>query len=133
MKKNNPVKAVTERKTFTDNTYSLAKALYFIDLARQYFEDVQISTSGEIKMIFSHYIQKCNWILSNLKDRLSPANREILVKELETSLDINAIIDKVVRLDNKQRAFIEDIIDGMIRGEEVVVVDDKNQENAKSN
>ena len=128
MKKNTYQKVVKERKTFTDNTYSLAKALHFIDLAKQYFEDVQLGTTGEIKMIFNHYIQKCDWIIHNLKDRLSPENREILAKELEGSLDINAIMDKVIHLDNKQKAFIEDIIDGMIRGEEVIVVDDKKEQ-----
>jgi flagellin-specific chaperone FliS len=128
MKKNTYQKVSTEKKTFTDNTYSLAKALHFIDLAKQYFEDVQLGTNGEVKMIFSLYIQKCDWIIRNLKDRLSPENREILAKELEGSLDINAIMDKVIHLDGKQKSFIEDIIDGMIRGEEVIIVDDKKEQ-----
>ena len=125
MKKNTHKGVVKETRTFTDNTYSLAKALHFIDLAKQYFEDVRLGTSGDIKMIFSLYIQKCDWIIHNLKDRLSPENREVLAKELEGSLDINAIMDKVIHLDNKQKAFVEEIIDGMIRGEEVIIVDDK--------
>jgi flagellin-specific chaperone FliS len=128
MKKNTYQKVSTEKKTFTDNTYSLAKALHFIDLAKQYFEDVQLGTNGEVKMIFSLYIQKCDWIIRNLKDRLSPENREILAKELETSIDINAIMDKVIHLDGKQKSFIEDIIDGMIRGEEIIIVDDKKEQ-----
>ena len=76
-------------------------------------------------MIFNQYIQKCQWIISNLKDRLSKENREILAKELEDSLSIDAISDKVVLLDNKKRAFIEDLLDSMIRGEEVIMIKDE--------
>ncbi len=125
MKKKKIQRVASETQSFTDSTYSLAKAIHFVDLARQYFEDVQLGTSKDVKLIFSQYINKCNWIIQNLKDRLSLENREMLAKELEGSLDINAIMDKVIRLDNKQRLFIEDIIDSMVRGEEVIVVDDK--------
>ncbi len=125
MKKKKIQRVASETQSFTDSTYSLAKAIHFVDLARQYFEDVQLGTSKDVKLIFSQYINKCNWIIQNLKDRLSLENREMLAKELEGSLYINAIMDKVIRLDNKQRLFIEDIIDSMVRGEEVIVVDDK--------
>lgn len=125
MKKSKQKETVTKTNSFTDSTYSLAKALHFIDLARQYFEDVQFSTEKDIKTIFNQYIQKCNWIIFDVKSRLSNENRELLAKELEGSLDINAIMDKVIHLDNKQKAFIEDIIDSMRKGEEVIIVDDK--------
>ena len=125
MKKSKKVETTTQTNSFVDSTYSLAKALHFIDLARQYFEDVQLGTNRDIKTIFSQYINKCNWIIFDLKNRLSQENREVLAKELEQSLDINAIMDKVIHLDNKQKAFIEDIIDSMRKGEEVVIVDDK--------
>ena len=77
-------------------------------------------------MIFSQYIHKCNFIISNVKDRLSDENREILAKELEDSLSFDAIADKIIRLRVDQRTFIEDILDSMIRGEEVIISDDKN-------
>jgi flagellin-specific chaperone FliS len=125
MKKSKKVETTTQTNSFVDSTYSLAKALHFIDLARQYFEDVQLGTNRDVKTIFSQYINKCNWIIFDLKNRLSQENRENLAKELEQSLDINAIMDKVIHLDNKQKAFIEDIIDAMRKGEEVIIVDDK--------
>lgn len=107
-----------ERKTFMDTTYSLAKALHFLYLAKQYFEDVQMNHSNDVKQIFKQYIQKCDWILFDLKNRLSQENREILAKQLEGSLDINAVLDKVVRLDNKQVLFVEDILDAIIKGQD---------------
>jgi flagellin-specific chaperone FliS len=123
--KSNQTKVAKERKTFMDNTYSLAKSLHFIYLAKQYLEDVRRELDGEIKMVFNQYVQKCEWIILDLKSRLSDENREILAQELEGSIDINAIMDKVIHLDNKQKSFVEDIIDAMNKGEEVIIVDDK--------
>lgn len=122
-----PVQAIKERKTFMDNTYSLAKSLHFINLAKQYLEDVQMLTNAEIKYVFKQYIQKCDWILSDLKNRLSQENRENLAKELDGSLDINAVMDKLVRLDNNQILFIESVIDAMIKGDDFNV-EYKNEE-----
>lgn len=127
--KSKHTKIVKERRTFMDNTYSLAKSLHFVYLAKQYLEDVRRELDGEIKMVFNQYIQKCEWIILDLKSRLSDENREILAQELEGSIDINAIMDKVIHLDNKQKVFVEDIIDAMIKGEEVIIVDDKKQAN----
>jgi flagellin-specific chaperone FliS len=114
-----------KKEKFTDNTFSVAKALHHISIAQQYFEDVRLGSSLDVKMIFNQYIQKCQWIISNLKDRLSAENREILAKELEDSLSVDAIADKVILLDNKKRAFVEDLIDSIIRGEEVTIIDEK--------
>lgn len=116
-----PFDVVQERKTFMDNTFSLAKSLHFINLAKQYLDDVRRGTNGEVKLIFNQYIQKCDWILGDLKNRLNQQSREALAKELEGSLDMDAIMDKVIHLDNQQIAFIETVIDALIKGEEVIV------------
>jgi hypothetical protein len=116
--KSKSVQVVKERKTFMDNTYSLAKALHLINLSKQYFEDVKRDVDGEIKAVFNQYIHKCDWILLDLKNRLSQENREILAKELDGSLDMNAIMDKLIHLDNRQVLFLEDVIDAMINGKD---------------
>ena len=115
------------KEIFSDNTYSLAKALHHINLSKQYFEDVRYGTKGEVKAIFNQYIQKCDWTISDVKSRLSNENRELLAKELEDSLSLDAIMDKLIHLDVKQKEFIEDLITSMINGEEVIIVDDKNK------
>jgi hypothetical protein len=116
-----------KKERFTDNTFSVAKGLHHTHIAKQYFEDVRMTASRDVKFIFNQYIQKCEWIISNLKDRLSPENREILAKELEDSISVDAIADKVILLDNKARGFVEDIIDSLIKGEEVVIVDENKE------
>jgi hypothetical protein len=126
--KSKSMQTVKERKTFMDNTYSLAKSMHLINLAKQYLEDVRREVNGDVKIIFNQYVQKCEWILFDLKNRLSQENREILNKELEGSFDMDAIFDKVIRLDNKQIAFIESIMDALIKGEEIIV-EHKNESN----
>jgi len=107
---------------FTDNTYSLAKGLHHINLAKMYFDDIRTGTSGEVKNVFNQYILRCDWIMDNMKCRLTDENRETLKKELADSISFEAINDKLIRLDNSQRAFIENIIDAIINGEEVKII-----------
>lgn len=114
-----------DKQTFTDNTYSLAKGIHHINIAKQYFEDVRFSTTKEVKAIFNLYVQKCDWIIDNMKHRMNKENREVLEKELEDSLSFDAINDKLIYLDNDQRAFVEELLDAMIRGEEIKMIDEK--------
>jgi len=111
------------KERFSDNTYSLAKGLHHINLGKMYFEDLRLGTTGEIKSIFNHYILKCDWIMSNLQNRLTDENRAILKKELEDSISFEAINDKLILLNNEQRAFLENLIDALVKGEEVKIID----------
>ena len=113
------------KQSFSDNTYSLAKSLHHIHLAKQYFEDVRCGTNGDIKAIFNQYIQKCDWIISNVKDRLPQENRIALSSELEGSIDIEAIMDKLIHLDSKQKIFIESLINSLLKGEEIIITENK--------
>lgn len=112
---------------FTDNSYSLAKGLHHANIAKMYFDDIRTGASGDIKNIFNQYIQKCDWIIDSIKCRLTNENREALKKELENSISFEAINDQLIRLDEKQRAFIEKIITAMAAGEEVKIVDSTNE------
>lgn len=112
---------MNKKESFADNTYSLAKGMHHINIAKQYFEDVRLGTSGEVKMVFNQYIQKCDWIMDNLKHRLTEENRKNLEAELNDSISFEAINDKLVRLDSNQRLLLESIIDSLIKGEEIKV------------
>ena len=117
----------TEKQHFVDSTYSLAKSLHHINNAREYFYDVSRDCSGMIKHIFNGYINKCDFIINGIKDRLGAESVEILKKELGDSFVIEAINDKIMHLTSEQREVIETLIDSMIKGEKVVFVDDKKE------
>lgn len=102
-------------ENFSDNTYSLAKALHHVTIASIYFEDVKRGSSGSLKDLFNSYVIKCQYILNNIHDRLSLENREILKKELSDSFTIEAIHDKLVYLDDTHRADVENYIDNIIK------------------
>lgn len=110
------------RESFSDNTYSLAKSLHHINIAKQFLEDLKIGTTGEVKLLFNQYIQKCEWILNDMKSRLNDESRKVLSKELEDSLAFDSINDKLIYLDNEQRSIIEDVISGMIKGQEIKII-----------
>jgi hypothetical protein len=114
------------KESFADSTYSLAKGLHHINIAKMYFEDLHRSTSGTVKLMFGQYIQKCDWVYRNIYDRVSDTSREILKKEMNDSIIIEAINDKIIHLEEKERLFIEDLIDAIIRGEEIIIVDKDN-------
>jgi hypothetical protein len=114
---------------FTDNTYSLAKGLHHINIAKMYFDDIRTGTTGDVKNIFNQYIQKCNWIIDSMKCRLTDENRVALKKELDDSISFEAINDQLVRLDITQRAIIESVINAMVAGEEVKMISDKQSQN----
>jgi len=107
---------------FADNTFSLAKALHHINIAKQYFEDVRFGTNKDVKAIFNQYILKCDWIISNVKNRLKEENKIALVEELKDSITFDAITDKLIKLDATQRAFIENLMDSLIKGDGVEIV-----------
>ena len=108
---------MTERtkNTFSDKTYSLAKSLHCINNAKLYLEDVRLNSINEAKGIFNSYIQKCEWILGDVKRRLNQESKDILNKELEDSLLFDAITDKLIRLDKDGRDLVENYIDELIK------------------
>jgi len=112
-----------KKETFSDNTFSLAKGLHHINMAKMYFEDIKIDSMQSVKALFNQYIQKCDWILTTMKGKLNAENKIALENELLDSISFEAISDKLIRLDSSQRAFLENIIDAMIKGEQINIID----------
>jgi hypothetical protein len=106
-------------------TYSLAKGLHHLNIAKQYFEDVKLGCTGDVKNTFNGYINKCNFILNNVFDKLGPDTRKIYKEELSDSLSIDSINDQLMMLDNTQRSQIEELLEAIVKGKKVTVkIDD---------
>lgn len=112
-----------KKERFTDSTFSLAKGLHHVNMAKMYFEDIRMDTTQTVKALFNQYIQKCDWILVTMKSKLNVENKIALENELSDSISFEAITDKLIRLDSSQRAFLENIMDAMIKGEEIKIID----------
>lgn len=106
-------------------TYSLAKGLHHLNIAKQYFEDVKMGCVGEVKNTFNGYVNKCDWILNNVFDKLSNEKRKIYKEELSDSLSIDSINDQLMMLDNTQRSQIEEVLEAIVKGKKVTIkIDD---------
>jgi len=103
------------------DTYSLAKGLHHLNIAKQYFEDVKLGCTGDVKNTFNGYVNKCDWILNNVFDKLSPDRRKIYKLELSDSLSIDAINDQLMMLDIEQRAEIEEMLEAILKGKKVTI------------
>jgi hypothetical protein len=107
------------------DTFSLAKGLHHINIAKQYFEDVKMGCTGDVKNTFNGYVNKCNWILNNVFDKLSNEKRKIYKLELSDSLSIDSINDQLMMLDNTQRSQIEELLEAIVKGKRVTIkIDD---------
>jgi len=107
------------------DTFSLAKALHHINIAKQYFEDFRMGCKGELKNSVNGYINKCDFILNNIFDRLGEQTRKIYKEEMSDSLGLDSINDKLMILDNAQRLELEDMLDAITKGKKVTVkIDD---------
>ena len=100
---------------FSDNTFSLAKALHHINNAKVYFEDVKRDCGSSTKELFNSYIIKCDVIINSIDHKLTPQNRLILKKELADSFIIESINDKLIYLDEDQRNKVEEFIDKIMK------------------
>lgn len=107
--------------SYEKDTFSLAKGLHHINIAKQYFEDVKIGCTGDLKNTFNGYINKCDYILNNVFDKLGEETREIYKEELSDSLGIDHINDQLMRLDNTQRSQIEEIINNIVKGQKITI------------
>ena len=103
------------KNTFSDNTYSLSKGLHNLNNAKLYFEDVKVNSISEAKGIFNSCIQKCEWILNDVKIRLNQKSKDYLNRDLEDSLLFDAVYDKLIRLDKNGRDLVEGYIDELIK------------------
>jgi hypothetical protein len=107
--------------SYEKDTYSLAKGLHHINIAKQYFEDVKIGCTGDLKNTFNGYINKCDFILNNIYDKLSQERRDIFKKELSDSLCLDAINDQLMMLDIEQRNEIELLMLAINKGKKVTI------------
>jgi hypothetical protein len=107
------------------DTFSLAKGLHHMNIAKQYFENFKISCKGDIKNVVNGYVNKCNWVLNDIYDRLGERTRKVYREEMSDSLSLDSISDKLMILDNAQRLEIEDMLDAITKGKKVTVkIDD---------
>ena len=105
------------KEQFTDNTYSLLKALYHTKIAMEYFDDVAKGYEYGAKQTMLNFSSKCKWILDNVRHRMPVEMLAEIDKDMRDTLFMDAIEDKVIHFTNSQKEQLEEIIDLMSSGQ----------------
>ena len=98
-------------------TFNLAKALYHVKNAVHYFE--YIKSQPEVKFDAKHFLNlqlnRLNGIISDMTAKLTPEAAKTLRNELESdTMVFEAIQDKLVNLNEKERWEVENFIDSIL-------------------
>lgn len=108
---------------------NIIQGIHSLRQAFEFFSDFQRShpkTKGAA--LFSGYNKKIDWIYKDLVSHplFSEEIRNGIKEEWESDIfSVNAIADKVGLLRPEKREMIEEVIDAIIKGEEVVIKDIK--------
>lgn len=105
------------KEQFTDNTYSLLKALYHTKIAMEYFDDVANGYEYGAKQTILNFSAKCKWILDNVRHRLPEEMLNEIDKDMRDTLFMDAIEDKIIHFTNSQKEQLEEIIELMSSGQ----------------
>lgn len=98
-------------------TFNLAKALYHVKNAVIYFEHIksQPEVKYDAKHFFNLQLTRLNGIISDMTAKLTPEAAKTLRNELESdTMVFEAIQDKLVNLNEKQRWEVENFIDKLL-------------------
>lgn len=109
------------KEDFSDNSYSLLRAMYHTKIAMEYFEDVANGYEASAKHLMKSYALKCGWILDNIKHRLPQETIDSINTDMRDSLFLDAIEEKIIHFNDKQRESLEVIVDMMYNGTPVEV------------
>ena len=112
---------------FSDNNYSLLKGLHHIKIAMEYFDDVSSGCEYNAKNIMLNFINKCKWIIDNIRHRLPDEVLAQIDSEMRDSMFFDAIEDKVVYFTDSQKQALETILDLMSKGELIEITDQKDK------
>lgn len=116
---------------YSDNDLLMLKGLYHTSIAKKYFETAKIDKHFSIKEVFSNYVNRCDYILNSVNSMVKGTSKNILDQEIlkGDTLFFDSLMDKLPSLNSLQREQIETIIDGYLKGEEILFVDETKTEN----
>lgn len=110
---------------------NIVSAIHDIAKAKAHFESFCLDhpgSKGERK--FKGYIKKLEWIFQDLNTtpELPAPVREGIKKEWEgDTFQVSAISEKAALVKPEQRELIEQVLDAMLDGEEINIVDSKDE------
>jgi hypothetical protein len=112
-----------QKEHFADTSYDLAKSLYHISIAKQYFEMIQVDKTYNIKALFGQYINKLDYIVNNIYDRLSDDGRKFYSDSVIHGDTVfhSHVSELLLHVPEQQKPLVESIIVALVKGYDVKV------------
>ena len=116
------------KEKFQDNNYYLAKGLYHIQIAKEYYEMLRLDAKYSAKDFLNNWINKLEFLTNDVLTRLSKENAEWFRNEVVKGDNIffDAVAEKLMHLNPEQKSQIELIINAMVSGEKIEYVENNN-------
>lgn len=104
--------------SFQKQTLNLAKGLYFIRIAMEYFDHIR--KSNDVSFNGKHTMNiiygKLNGSINEIKMQLGDENYKVMCQEMESDVFVfESIMEKLMHLDERGRWEIEQIIENRIK------------------
>ncbi len=100
---------------------SLAKGIYSMQKAKEYFQSVKSShnIAPHAKGFLGAMLNKIGWCLTEMKLKLNPAELKVFNAEVITgdSILFDAVFDEMIRMSPEQRDLMEQVAIGIRKGE----------------
>jgi len=103
---------------------SLTRGIYYLHYAIQFLEDYKRDCRQEAKYSASQWVNKLKFVLSDVFFHLTPAAKERFREEISQSNDplfLPAITEKILQLGSDRRELLEEILTGLLTGEEIKI------------
>lgn len=104
--------------SFEKQTYNLAKGLYYIRIASEYFDHIRTSkdVSFNSKATINRIHQKLIGAINEIKLRLPNESLKVLEREMNSDVFVfESINDKLCQLDEKERWEVEEYITNKLK------------------
>ena len=112
---------------------SLTAAVYHLYYANEYLRDFRRDQEAAVNPLDKHkanqWVLKCEYLLNNIYDAMTPESKELYKKEILAGDPIfyGDITEKLQRMSPQQRDFIDLICINVLNGEKIEVQDNSGQ------
>lgn len=116
------------KERFEDSNYYLAKGLYHIQIAKDYYEMLRLDARYSAKGFLNNWLNKLSFLTNDVLTRLTNDNAEWFRNEVVKGDNIffDALSEKLMHLNPQQKEQIELIVNAMVKGEEIKFVSGNN-------
>ena len=105
---------------------SLTSAVYHLQMYNIYMEDFKRDCRQAAKHDAGKWVSKGQWLMNDIYSTMTPESKEIFEREIKKG-DVMfhpAISEKLMKMDEHQRTFVETVCDMLLKGEKIEMLEE---------